>query len=242
MKFDPVIDLTTTQSTDLQLALPRELAYMIIDRAIFLNIKNCNFELAMNLICIDRSTMIRFYHRYLDPIDRYVYFDSLLNRLSGSFYLMQKIFDGVLQFPNEEHDHYIALDIPFTTHKYSAGYNYNPWNFQGIINIIQIPRPGIFGIEDFRAFVTGPYITDVVWMNGQNNNGITTSSFFRLPVIVLMLVDEEGEIIPKREDMEKHVVFRNFSKILKLAFGPDTGIFYTVQGIYILDDQVLVEL
>jgi hypothetical protein len=165
----------------------------------------------------------------------------IVHRLSRSFSLMQRVCDGVIQFPNEEHDHYIGLDLQFTG-TYRPGKCYNPWNFNGMVNIIQIPKPGIFGIEDFRGFVTGPYITDVVWMSGQNQRGIVYSDFYRLPVLVFVFTDEDGNIIPTRLELMKHKPFQTFAKFLKLAFGPTTGVFFAVQGHFIFDDQILLEL
>ena len=242
IEYNPVIDLTQPDHPDLFLPLPKELIYAIIDRVILQLIGGSNFEQAFQLICLDKATMFRFYRQHIDQ-DPFIYFKTVLHRLTNTFELLQKVLDGIVQFPNEEHDHYIALDIQYKSRqKYLHGRSYNPWNFNGHINIIQIPKPGIFGIEDFRAFITGPYITDIVWMNGKSDRGIVRSSFFRLPVIVFILTDHEENIIPTKENLEKHVAFKNFSKLLKRAFGPHTGIFFAVQGVYIFDDQILVEM
>lgn len=239
MQYDPVIDLCQRSSEVFDLPLPKELINMIIDQLIISYIQGCDFSLAFDLICIDRYTMFRFYGRWFG-LDR-IYFPSILHRLSNTFELLQKVQDGVIQFPNDEHDHYIALEIPFIGN-FNPGYAYNPWNFNGNITLIQIPKPGIFGVEDFRAFVTGPYVTDVIWMNGRNDRGVIYSDFFRLPVIVFVLTDQEGNIIPKRCEMDVHSAFKAFTKLLKMAFGPTTGVFFAVQGHFIFDDQILIEL
>lgn len=240
VQYEPAVDLFQPNEKDCDLPLPREICYMIIDRLIYRYIRECNFELAMNLIGIDKPTLIRFYFQHLTS-DYYIPFNLMFHRVSKMFELMQKVYDGVVQFPNEEHDHYVALDLQYRGN-YRPGMAYNPWNFTGMINIIQIPKPGIFGVEDFRGFVTGPYITDIVWMNGRNDRGITYSDFFRLPVIVFVFTDQEENIIPERKVMENHQAFKLFAKFLKMAFGPTTGIFFAVQGHFIFDDQILVEL
>jgi hypothetical protein len=240
VEYKPVIDLFQPSEKEYALPLPREISYMIIDRLILKYIQECNFELAMQMICIDKPTIVRFYFQHLVS-DYWIPFKIMFHRLSKMFELMQKVYDGVVQFPNEEHDHYVALDIQFRGN-YRQGQAYNPWNFTGMVNIIQIPKPGIFGVEDFRGFVTGPYITDIVWMNGRNDRGITYSDFFRLPVIVFVFTDQDENIIPERRVMENHHAFKTFAKFLKMAFGPTTGIFFAVQGHFIFDDQILVEL
>jgi hypothetical protein len=242
IEWHPVIDLAQPQDIEVcAQTLPPELAYIIIDLCIVDLIKGNSFEKAFQLISIDRSTITRFYRRWFGPEIR-LGFRPHFFRLSRIFELLQKVLDSVLQFPNEEHDHYMALDIEFQNGFYKPHRPYYPWNFNGNISLIQIPRPGIFGVEDFRAFVTGPYVTDVVWMNGRYDKGAIYSDFFRLPVIVFVFTDHEGNIIPKREEMEKLAPFQGFATLLKLAFGPTTGIFFAVQGHYIFDDQILLEL
>ena len=239
-EFRPYVDLFQPSDLDLILPLPREIVYNIIDQLILRYIKESNFELAAGLIFFNRATTIRFYYRHFEH-DYYLPIRMMIARLGRTFDLMQKVMDGVIQFPNDEHDHYVALDIQFKGN-YRPGRGYNPWNFNGMVNIIQIPKPGIFGIEDFRGFVTGPHITDIVWMNGRNERGIVSSNFFRLPVIVFVFTDQDENIIPERKAMENHKAFQTFAKFLKMAFGPTTGIFFAVQGHFIFDDQVLVEL
>lgn len=239
-EFRPVLSLFPPSDLAVILPLPREIVYMIIDRLILKYIKQSNFELAAQLIFFNKATTMRFYYRHFEH-DYYLPIRLMIARLSRTFHLMQNVLDGVTQFPNEEHDHYIALDIPFKG-KYKNGMAFNPWNFNGMLNLIQIPRPGIYGIEDFRGFVTGPYVTDIVWMNGRSERGITASTFFRLPVIVFVFTDQDENIIPERKAMENHKGFQTVTKFLKMAFGPTTGVFFAVQGHFIFDDQVLVEL
>jgi hypothetical protein len=241
VEYRPTFDLSQPRSDEFDLPLPKELVYLILDNLILRYMKESSFELAIQLICFDESTMRRFYMKYFHDNELYMPFRMILHRLSRSFSLMQRVCDGVIQFPNEEHDHYIGLDLQFTG-TYRPGKCYNPWNFNGMVNIIQIPKPGIFGIEDFRGFVTGPYITDVVWMSGQNQRGIVYSDFYRLPVLVFVFTDEDGNIIPTRLELMKHKPFQTFAKFLKLAFGPTTGVFFAVQGHFIFDDQILLEL
>lgn len=241
--YDPIIDLCQSehQISD-QVQLPKEIIHLIIDQAILQCIQGLNFQQAFRLLCLDRATMIRFYRYWFGPSEYMITFRPHFSRLAKTFELFQKVIDGVVQFPNEEHDHFIALDIEYQTGCYKPAKGYNPWNFNGNINLIQIPKPGIFSVEDFRAFVTGPYVTDVVWMNGVGEKGFITSDFFRLPVIVFVLTDHQGEIIPDKKGLERHEAFKGFAKILKIAFGPTTGVFFAVQGHYIFDDQILVEL
>lgn len=240
VEYHPTIDLAQPRSETYDLPIPKELAYFIIDRLILKYIQDANFEMAIQLISIDRPTMRRFYMKYFCN-ELYTPFSMIMIRLTRTFALLQRVCDSVIQFPNEEHDHYIALDLRFTG-TYRPGRAYNPWNFNGMVSIIQIPKPGIFGIEDFRGFVTGPYITDIVWMSGRNNRGIVYSDFFRLPVIVFVFTDQNGDIVPQREEMLKHKAFQTFTKFLKMAFGPTTGIFFAVQGHFIFDDQILLEM
>lgn len=242
ISYNPEQDLAPTNIRKVSMPLPKEIVDMIIDKLILIYIKGMNFEMAQKLVFIDFSTINRFYGRWVDP-DIYIRYTTKMYRIANTFELLQKVMDSLLQFPNEEHDHYMALQIEHTSYLFNKQAPYNPWNFNGCIDIIQIPRPGIFGLEDFRAFVTGPYITDVVWMNGYSEHGIVASNYFRLPVIVFVLCErDDGEIIPTRECMVKSVTFKNFASLLKLAFGPTTGVFFAVQGEYIFDDQVLVEL
>lgn len=242
MEYDPIIDLCQSDCDLQPKSLPLEIVHMAIDQAIINCIKGLNFRKAFELICFDRATIVRFYRRWFGPSEYLITFRPHFFRLSRTFQLFQNVMDGVIQFPNEEHDHYIALDIEYQSGIYKPAKGYNPWNFHGNINLIQIPRPGIFCVEDFRAFVTGPYITDVIWMTGRGDKGYIISDFFRLPVIVFVLTDHQGNIIPDKLGMERHEAFQGFANLLKLAFGPTTGIFFAVQGHYIFDDQILLEL
>lgn len=236
------IEIAPENRRKIQLSLPREIVDIIIDKLIMIYIKGMNFEMAQQLVFIDFPTMSRFYNQWIDP-DYYCRTTTKWHRLANTFELCQKVVDSMVQFPNEEHDHYITLQLEYTSRFFNKITTYNPWNFNGCIDIISIPKPGIFCVDDFRAFVTGPYITDVVWMNGRNEKGIVASDYFRLPVIVFVLTQQDdGELIPTREEMMASTPFKNFARLLKLAFGPTTGIFFAVQGEYIFDDQILVEL
>lgn len=240
--YQPEVELAPANYRKIQLPLPREIVDIIIDKLILIYIKGLNFEMAQKLVFIDFPTMSRFYGRWIDP-DVWIRHTTKWFRLANTFELLQKVVDGMVQFPNEEHDHYITLQLEYTSKFFNKVSTYNPWNFNGCIDIIAIPKPGIFCVEDFRAFVTGPYITDIVWMNGRNEKGIVASDYFRLPVIVFVLTEQDdGELIPTREEMMTSTTFKNFARLLKLAFGPTTGIFFAVQGEYIFEDQILVEL
>lgn len=243
LQYDPVIDLCQPQyDLTTPCALPRELIHIVIDQAILYCIQGMNFQKAFELICIDRPTIIRFYRRWFGPSEYMITFRPHFFRISKTFQLFQNVLDAVIQFPNEEHDHYIALDVEYQSGMYKPAKGYNPWNFNGNINLIQIPKPGIFTVEDFRAFVTGPYVTDVVWMNGRGDKGYVQSDFFRLPVLVFVMTDHQGNIIPEKMGLERNEAFKGFSALLKKAFGPTTGVFFAVQGHYIFDDQILVEM
>lgn len=242
ISYCPEQDLAPNNFRKVQMPLPKEIVDMIIDKLILIYIKGMNFEMAQKLVFIDFPTINRFYGRWIDS-DISIRYTTKMYRIGNTFELCQKVVDALVQFPNEEHDHYMALQIEHTSYLFNKQAPYNPWNFNGCIDIIQIPKPGVYCIEDFRAFVTGPYITDIVWMNGRNEKGIVASDYFRLPVIVFVLTErDDGEIIPTREYMMDHPTFKNFAALLKLAFGPTTGIFFAVQGEYIFDDQILVEL
>lgn len=242
MEYDPVIDLCQPNTDLINFTMPKEIVHMIIDYTVIECIKGLNFKRAFELLCIDRATLLRFYRTWFGRSEYLITFRPHFFRISKTFQLFQEVMDGIIQFPNEEHDHYIALDIEYQSGCYKPAKGYNPWNFNGNINLIQIPKPGIYCVEDFRAFVTGPYVTDVVWMGGVGDKGFVTSDFFRLPVIVFVLTDHQGEIIPDKKGLESNEAFKGFATLLKIAFGPTTGVFFAVQGHYIFDDQILVEL
>lgn len=241
IEYHPNIDLAQTEQLRIRMPLPREIVDHILDHLIMRYIQGMNFEAACQLIFISPSTVRRFYNRWF-PIQTATRVTSQMFRISQTFELMQKIVDLMIQFPNEEHDYYVAISTQHTSYLFDEYKPYYPWNFNGNLELIQIAKPGVLNIDDFRAFITGPYITDIVWMNGRSDKGVVASTYFRLPVIVIVLTDREDEIIPTKEYIQNNIVFKNFSRLLKIAFGPSAGIFFAVQGEYIFNDQLLVEL
>ena len=240
IEYRPEIDLAPENKTKIFMPLPREIVDKIIDHLIIKYIRGMNLERAIELIYLDIATVRRFYQQWF-PVGASLT-TTRMYRISQTFELLQKIVDMMIQFPNYEHDHYVALSVKHTSFLFDPKYDYYPWNFNGHLDMIQIPKPGIFTVDDFRAFVTGPYVTDIVWMNGRSEKGVVASTYFRLPVIVLVMTDKEEEIIPTREYIENSLMFKKFAQLLKICFGKTAGIFFAVQGEYIFDDQVLVEL
>ena len=227
-------------TTSFKFALPTEIVQKILFHLILTCIKSANFEKALSLISIS-PYQIKHFYRFFFGAPETLHVATLNLRISEMFKLADEIVHGIVQFPNEEHDHYFALEIMYKKH-FQPYYQYQPWNFNGSISLFQIPRPGIINLEDFKAFVTGPNLTDVVWMTGYTRNGIVATTFFRQPVITLVFTDRKGNVIPELHTIKNSTTFKGFADILRLAFGPTSGIFFAVKGEYILDDNLVVEL
>lgn len=226
--------------TTFMFQLPIEIVEKILFRMAILYLASGNFEKMLGIITISKYQIRHFFRKFFGPLDT-MDIVRLNRRLSNMFKLADEIVKAMVGFPNEEHDHYFALEI-FHKKQFHPYYAYNPWNFYGKVSMFQIPRPGILGVEDFRAFVTGPYITDVFWMNGYERNGLIASNFYRQPIIVLQFVDKKGFTIPEKDVLVKSKAFKGFADMLRIAFGPTSGIFFAVKDAYIFGDDLLVEL
>lgn len=220
--------------------LPLEITEKILQHLMLLYLKSGNFEKLLQLISISPHQIRRFFRQFFGPLDT-VDVIRLHIRISEMFKLATEIVESLVCFPNEEHDHYFALEI-LHTKRFHPYYSYHPWNFRGKVSLFQIPKPGILHVEDFRAFVTGPNITDIVWMTGYGRNGVVATNYYRQPVVVLSFCDKEGHVVPEKDTIQNSATFKGFATMLRIAFGPTSGIFFSVKEEYIFGDNLLVEL
>lgn len=210
----------------------------IIDLVIWSYLRTNNPEMALPLICIDSSTLRRFYNKVYGsfypntPGYRRLHQPCPIRvhlRISKTLQFIRNLIDLFIAFNVDDSFEYIAAETTIDR-DYFPGHSIAPWDFAGMIDLVETVRPLMIQPyhRAFRAIQTGDFVTDIAWVAGLSSHGLLISDLVRVPVIHLILKDVEDNLIPRRNQMRHNIEFQHFARLLKHCFGPHTGVFVSV--------------
>jgi hypothetical protein len=102
----------------------------------------------------------------------------------------------------------------------------NPWDFCSNFEILQIERANT--ISEMSA-IHGEYFGDTIFVDGRNRHGMYDCTKFQHPVFTFLLVEREHILIPTRETFELTDTFGCFTDMLRIMYGPQTGVYFMVR-------------
>jgi len=214
--------------------LPREITYRIVKQYLRYLFKNAHFDLAFELLCIDRYFVNQMYYAIYGFSN--TTFGEKVKHLSWTFRACMEIYDYVLTAPNLDRHDYYALTFEYQgAWNVSDNHPFHPWDFDiSTMQLIAIEPPlleqGTWDVT-YHAFHPGTNFGDMVWLHGSVRKGIFRALDFMRPVIPILLRDRRNRLLRITNSRQSSYFFYCFAHFLRICFGSTTHIFFAVEGL-----------
>ncbi len=215
----------------------------ILVEAFFSCIREMQLVRAVNLLDISSDILTAIYKAIFGPVVGKLSAVEQHRRIRKTLELVLEVCDNywcteasLLEFG----EHFI-LQLPVESLYDMLTLDLHPWNTGENLLMRANRPPGILGVDSYRTIQTGEFIGDICYLSGKWNDKTRCwhANFCRLPGI-FMEFSIKHELHPRAEYYTRYQSFRGFAHLLRLVFGPDTGIFMRVFSPE--DDYVFVEL
>lgn len=208
------------QGPEIKAHLPSELLIMILKYVFRIRVKTRNFGLAFQISTVSKSMCDLLYNN-IYMRDKSTTLEKL-ERLGRTFNLIEEIYSDYLSSPNYDRTDRVALHLTRNPTMYRRK-NMYPWCFKSEIECAELTTLG--ALNDIHCF-PGEFHGDTIWVHGDENDGIYDADVIHHPVLVFVLSDYTGSLIPTRKDL--NIYWAKFLRLLKVCFGSSTGIYMMV--------------
>jgi hypothetical protein len=224
-------------------SLPTELLEPILYNIFLSYVHNCMFAEAVSLATEFSPSFTRGLFRNIfkkSPAYRLGDHVEITRKISNLFLIIHTIHQSVLSQENVADCTYYSINFRF-----SNPYNYHPWDLVDetrpekekymALRTKNIAPPSTFSLDlenDWLAFKCGPSLGDIVWLEGgYDQHGMFDAKREMVPVVVLQIHHGEGSsgctgAIMNRKVFNDDYGWIGFNKLIRLAFGYHTGLFY----------------
>ena len=214
------------------ISLPVQIVEDIVEMTIYSVLKDRNFPLALHLITFSKHLLKKFYRKWFGDDIQMLFTKAPITtynfRMSHMFRMMEHIDDNITmkskndliissRFYNRDlfYDYDNVKIWDFNNHSFSNR------TFDSHFHVHHVGTPTVF----FR----GPLYADAIWIIGDGTpEGLTQVSFIKTPLIIISFGDSGG-YHPKIQNLKSNQACKGYSDILKMIYGPLTGVFFQVQ-------------
>lgn len=223
--------------------LPREIAYRVVKEYMKYLFKNANFDLAFDLLCIDRYFVNQMYYAIYGFSN--ITLQDKIKHLAWTFRAAMEIYDFMLTAPNMDRNDYYALMFEyFDGWNLSEKHPFYPWDFDlSTMQLVSIEPPlledGNWDVT-YHAFHPGRNYGDTVWIQGAERKGIFRAVQTMRPVIPILLRDGRHNLLKITKTKESCYYFHRFAQFLRVCFGNDTRVFYGIDNFGNLENPFMV--
>ena len=199
--------------------LPLEISLRILTNLFFLHLHDFNFDAAASLITLSKVFATDIYRMiYGRTHQRSI--TTIVRRVSGTLETIACI-----------HDQYMTALRPstFTSCRIIIGSckYYYPWAKVQDCYAEHISGPIEGEGEAVSQYEVGICNGDKVWLNGRyRKDGTFNCEKFRHPILSLEINDVFGDNVLTSDFIRKNRTLNRFIILLKLIYGPNTGIFF----------------
>lgn len=218
-KFDER-DLSPSVYDLRRMHFPVEVIESILLYAFYDYLKNWNFDLCIELLMFSKS-FTRCVYREIYGQSKAKFF-RLYSRLCRTLQLLENLYEQYLSQPAM-----IKYSCAKLTSIRRKGYNHQPWDFLHSIVITPIVGMIVDLTETQLQFNYGKCYGESIWVSGQYKNELFKAKDMKTPVINLMMVDIFDTLIHNGSNLNDN--FMCFFKLVKKAFGLQTGVFVMVR-------------
>jgi len=182
-----------------------------------------NFDLCSDLFKFSKSFTGTIYRQIYGKT--YAEFFKQYGRLYRTFQILENMYDQYLSVESEIM--YSCMKLTSINHR---GYKHQPWDFMH--NIVIAPITGIvIDLTDPQLqqlqYNYGPCYGDRIRVSGFFRNGVFKATNLTTPILNIMMVDSFDTLIPSSKSLNRNYI--NFFKLVKKAFGPDTGVYVMIK-------------
>lgn len=229
--FDEQILPPIDEENEVAFDLPREIAYRCIKEYLKYLMKEHHFDIAFQLLCIDRFFINQMYYGIYGVSN--LTFKEKVQRLAWSFKAAMELYDYFLCAPNLDSHDFFAISLEyFDGWNLSTKHPFYPWDFDiTSMQLIAIEPPllddGNWNVS-YHAFHAGRNYGDTVWIQGSERRGIFRALQFMRPIITFILRDGRNNLLSITRSKEVTYFFYRFAQFLQLCFGRDTRVFFAI--------------
>lgn len=210
--------------------LPHELIYKTLKISFFDLLHSKNFEDAFDLCLTSKVLLHEIYELLLGPTRLKVSITDQAHHLHSCLYLIELIHDEYLCTPNLSKHSRVGIRLETMPSRFTTGDNKQvaPWDFYPEL---QTERHGRVIDRDGPAnpYLTGPFFGDIVNVYGSSSKGIVAVTQMHHPVLTFILSTIDEVLIPDEANFWHNRPFKRFTKLLKIIFGPRTGVYFMVK-------------
>jgi hypothetical protein len=203
---------------------PVEIYEVILDYVMQSILESRNLTAAFKLCCIDKRTLKHFYDQIYNHRYTQVYY--MIQRLSRTFNLADRIYEDYLCDPNPGNGGFMAV-VAYRQGSLRYNMQYNPWDFMSQIEVQKLEVDIEQDLLSVHAF-PGHFYGDTVWIHGEDNEGIYDTKTIHHPVIVMILCDYSYSLIPSKQTVSHN--WLGFTKFLRRTFGDRMGFYMMVKS------------
>lgn len=204
--------------------LPVELVLLIVKRLLMIYLQTQNLESAFEL-CTLNSEICKVIYYQVFGIQKTPNIREMIHRLAKTFYLVESIYDEFLTVPNLGTYSKVGLVLTRLPNKIRTRNN-GPWDYDLDILLEELVLDNLS--PHVHAF-SGPTHADTCWVQGTELNGVIDVTVMEQPVINFILQDYTDALIPHERTWGQNKFFCYFSRLLRVTFGKQTGVYYMVK-------------
>lgn len=200
--------------------LPIELVDRILLCLLEMYIETWNFDLCNDLLFFSKSFTGVVYRAIYENTTNNFY--KQFRRLSKTFMILEKLYDQFLSIVSRIRYPCIKL-----TSRRERGSNHQPWDFTH--DLVLVPIVGIVvDVQQTQYQVEyGHHYGESVWLSGNWMSSIFNAVKIKTPVLNIMFVDVFDTLIHSQYNVNQN--YHNFFRLIKIAFGSNTGLFVMVK-------------
>lgn len=200
--------------------LPIEIVDRILLILMEMYVQTWNFDLCNDLLFFSKGfTGVVYRSIYENTTNN---FFKQFRRLSKTFMILEKIYDQFLSVQSR-----IRFPCVKFTSRRERGSNHQPWDFTH--DLVLVPIVGVIVDVDNTQFQVdyGAHFGESIWLSGDWRGPVFHAKKIKTPVLNIMFVDVFDTLIHSQFGFNAN--YYNFFRLIKVAFGPSTGLFVMVK-------------
>lgn len=205
--------------------LPYEIVDLVMKYLFKTYIETQNFEQAFELTMLNRDFARTIYFKIFGT-RRTTNLEQMLYRLAKTFYLIEQIYDEYITLENSGSICKVGIKLTRNPWKMNARL-YGPWDFS--MNDFELEELDAEDLYPNVMHFKGETHGETVWIHGTEMNGVIDVAMFQNPVLNFILADYTDALIPCESVFAENLYFKSFSRLLKVCFGHQTGVYFMVK-------------
>lgn len=215
------------RSPPLEIAFPPEINVAVLEILCCTFLYNRDFRRLFEMTKIN-TYLLHYVYCLIYPGMKISTIRRTIKRVGGTLHFLYEVNDNYLC------DTYLSEPLkPSLSIKISSIFKeITPWNLDisDPMMIDRLDTTRLLWFEDIKSFSIGPCVQDKVWLVGDYDEeaGVFGARKTYHPVLCFTFYRATGSLVEKNL-MKRNQWFKRLTKLLRIIYGPSTGVFYVVE-------------